>query len=152
VLKKIFTWWNGATLGALYDIGRRATLVGEDQYGNKYYQENKASLEGRPRRYVTYNGYAEASRVPADWHGWLHHTFDLPPTEDPFVLQPWEKEHRPNMTGTRFAYRPKGSLAGAGGGKALAASYQAWTPGVSLDGPSEGATGGASAAGKETSQ
>jgi NADH:ubiquinone oxidoreductase subunit len=128
VLKAIFTWWNGATLGTLYDIGRRATLVGEDQYGNKYYQENKVSLEGRPRRYVTYNGYADASRVPADWHGWLHHTFELPPTEDPFVLKPWEKDHRPNMTGTRFAYRPKGSLAAPGAGKALANSYQAWSP------------------------
>jgi NADH:ubiquinone oxidoreductase subunit len=137
VLKTIFTWWNGATLGTLFDIGRRATLVGEDQYGNKYYQENKASLEGRPRRYVTYNGYAEPSRVPADWHGWLHHTFERPPTEEPFILKPWEKEHRPNMTGTRFAYRPKGSLAGPGAGKALPASYEAWSPEGSADGVPE---------------
>lgn len=133
MLKKIFTWWNGATLGTLFDIGRRASFVGEDDYGNKYYQENKVSLEGRPRRYVTYNGYADASRIPPDWHGWLHHTFDLPPTEAPFVLQPWEKPHRPNMTGTRFAYRPKGSLSAPDGGKAISAGYEAWKPG-SADG------------------
>ena len=28
MLKAIFTWWNGATMGARFDIGRRAALVG----------------------------------------------------------------------------------------------------------------------------
>ena len=80
MLKSIFTWWNGATIGARFDIGRRASYVGADDTGNKYYEERKASLEGRKRRYVIYNGYAEPSKVPAEWHGWLHHTFDKPPT------------------------------------------------------------------------
>ena len=69
VLTKIFTWWNGATIGALFDIAKRATLVGEDDQGNRYFEERKATLEGRKRRYVLYKGYAEPSRVPADWHG-----------------------------------------------------------------------------------
>ncbi len=128
VLAKIFTWWNGATLGTLFDIARRATLVGEDSEGNRYYQENKASLEGRPRRYVIYNGYAEPSRVPADWHGWLHHSFAEPPTERPFQLKSWEKPHRPNLTGTRFAWRPKGSLANGGDRAAATGDYEAWKP------------------------
>ena len=74
MLKSIFTWWNGATIGARFDIGRRAVFVGKDDVGNKYYEERKVSLEGRKRRYVIYNGYAEPTKVPADWHGWLHHT------------------------------------------------------------------------------
>ena len=30
----------------------------------------------RRKRWVIYNGVVEASRVPADWHGWLHYTND----------------------------------------------------------------------------
>ena len=63
MLKRIFTWWNGATLGALFDIHRRAVLVGKDEFGNRYFEEKKPSLEGRKRRYVIYSGLAEASRV-----------------------------------------------------------------------------------------
>jgi NADH:ubiquinone oxidoreductase subunit len=128
VLSKIFTWWNGATLGALFDIGKRATLVGEDDQGNRYFEERKASLEGRKRRYVIYKGYAEPSRVPADWHGWLHHTFEAPPTIEPFRLHAWEKPHQPNLTGTVFAYRPKGSLVSVKRGEKKALGYQPWTP------------------------
>ena len=49
MLKSIFTWWNGATIGARFDIGRRAAYVGKDDTGNKYYEEKKPSLEGRKR-------------------------------------------------------------------------------------------------------
>ena len=64
MLQRIFTWWNGATIGAFFDIGRRGRLVGEDEQGNRYYEERRASLEGRKRRYVIYSGLAEASKVP----------------------------------------------------------------------------------------
>lgn len=111
MLKKIFTWWNGATLGALFDVNRRAKKVGTDEYGNSYYEEPKPTIEGRNRRYVLYNGYAEPSRIPVDWHGWLHYTFDEPPTKVPFKTHAWEQKHRPNLTGTVFAYRPKNSIA-----------------------------------------
>ncbi|GIU67264.1 NADH:ubiquinone oxidoreductase subunit NDUFA12 [Candidatus Phycosocius spiralis] len=125
---KVFTWWNGATLGTLYDIAKRADLIGEDDQGNRYFEERKATLEGRKRRYVIYKGYAEPSRVPVEWHGWLHHTFEHPPTVEPFLLKSWEKSHLPNLTGTVFAYRPKGSL-GALARRARASSdYEAWSP------------------------
>jgi len=128
VLAKIFTWWNGATLGALFDIGRRAVLVGEDEQGNRYFEEKKPSLEGRPRRYVIYKGYAEPSRVPVDWHGWLHHTFAEPPTVAPFRLKVWEKPHQPNLTGTIYASRPQGSLAESGERPRATGDYEAWRP------------------------
>ena len=51
--------------------------------GNIFYH----SKDGK-RRWVIYNGEAEASRVDADWHGWLHHTWDEPPTERPMVHKP----------------------------------------------------------------
>jgi NADH:ubiquinone oxidoreductase subunit len=128
MLKAIFTWWNGATIGARFDIGRRAAAVGKDEFGNKYYEERKTSLEGRKRRYVIYNGYAEPSKVPADWHGWLHHTYDKPPTEAPLPKKVWEKSHKPNLTGTPDAYRPRGSLAEGGERQKSSGDYEAWKP------------------------
>lgn len=128
MLKAIFTWWNGATIGARFDIGRRASYVGKDELGNKYYEERRPSLEGRKRRYVIYNGYAEPTKVPADWHGWLHHTFEKPPTVDPLPRKSWEKPHKPNLTGTLEAYRPPGALAEGGERAKSTGDYEAWTP------------------------
>lgn len=129
MLKRIFTWWNGATLGALFDINRRGVFVGADERGNRYFEERRPSLEGRKRRYVIYNGLAEASCVSPDWHGWMHHTLDQPPTLAPLKRQAWEKQHAPNLTGTLGAYRPKGSLARGGVRAPATADYQAWKPG-----------------------
>ena len=130
VLEKIFTWWSGATLGALFTIKTHGVFVGEDSLGNRYYEArtNKNSYDGRKRRWVTYRGYAEATKVPAEWHGWLHHTFAEPPTVDPLKVQSWEKPHLPNMTGTPFAYRPAGSILKTGEHAPTTGDYQAWTP------------------------
>jgi NADH:ubiquinone oxidoreductase subunit len=40
--------------------------------------------------------------VPAEWWGWLHHTTVQPLPEDA-PRHAWQKEHRPNMTGTAEA-------------------------------------------------
>lgn len=135
-IKRLFAWWDGATLGLLWDLSwRGARAVGEDAFGNRYFEERKVSLEGRKRRYVVYNGYADASRVPADWHGWLHHTFDEPPPpmdgeSGPRALprRAWEKEHQPNLTGTVYANLPKGSLARGGDRAPAAGDYEPWSP------------------------
>jgi NADH:ubiquinone oxidoreductase subunit len=128
VLERIFTWWNGATFGTLWTIGQRAVLVGEDENGNKFYEERKVSLEGRKRRHVVYQGLAEASRITPDWHGWLHHTYDEPPTIAPLKRRAWEKDHVPNMTGTVKAYRPPGSLARGGERAKATGDYEPWQP------------------------
>lgn len=128
MLKRIFIWWNGATLGALFDIGRRGVRVGEDEQGNRFFEERRPSLNGKKRRWVIYNGLAEASRVSPDWHGWMHHTVDDPPTIAPLSRKAWELPHLPNQTGTIRAYRPKGSLARGGVRAAATSDYEAWTP------------------------
>ena len=130
ILRSIFTWWNGATVGARFHIGRRGVFVGQDELGNKYYEakDTSDSYDGRKRRWVIFNGYAEASKVSPDLHGWLHHTFVDPPTVAPFVVKPWEKEHRPNLSGTIHAYRPKGSLARGGERQRATGDYEAWKP------------------------
>ena len=130
MLDRLFVWWNSTTFGTSFTLWRRgARLVGEDEQGNRYFEEKSPSSADKTcRRWVVYHGVAEASRVPADWHGWLHHTFDAPPTEAPLNRRDWEKDHRPNMTGTPLAYHPSGSLSKAGGPNDVNDDYEAWSP------------------------
>jgi NADH:ubiquinone oxidoreductase subunit len=130
VLKSIFTWWNSATIGVLWTIKRMGVAVGEDEFGNRYYEArtNKESYDGRKRRWVVFRGYAEATKVSPDWHGWLHHTFDAPPTLEPLARRVWEKDYIPNLTGTLEAWRPSGSLARTGERPPATGDYQAWRP------------------------
>jgi len=102
--------------------------VGEDPLGNAYFQEKKPA-PGRPaKRWVVYYGESEASRVPPEWHAWLHYTVDeVPSSENPLRRQ-WQQEHQPNLTGTVAAYRPPGSLAVPGQRAAATGDYEAWTP------------------------
>ena len=130
MLKNIFTWWNGATIGIRFTLGRRGVFIGKDELGNSYYEakDTSDSYDGRKRRYVVYNGYAEASKVSPDWHGWLHHTFDEPPTVEPLKRQAWERDHIPNLTGTVNAWRPQGSIARSGERQKATGDYEAWRP------------------------
>ena len=130
MLKSIFTWWNGATFGARFHIGRRGLEVGRDDFGNRYYEAKDAtcSYDNRKRRWVIYQGYADASKVPPEWHGWLHYTFDEIPTAQNLPRQPWEKDHVPNLTGTVNAWRPSGSIARRGERARATGDYQPWTP------------------------
>ncbi len=130
MLKNIFTWWNGATIGIRFTLGRRGVFIGKDELGNSYYEakDTKDSYDGRKRRYVVYNGYAEASKVSPDWHGWLHHTFEEPPTVEPLKRQSWEGDHIPNLTGTVHAWRPQGSIARSGERQKATGDYEAWRP------------------------
>lgn len=129
VLGKIFGWTSGATIGTLFTIAKRGELVGTDEFGNRYYQSrDSVSYDGRRRRWVTYNGYADASKVPPDWHGWLHYTYDELPTDQPLPRRVWEQDHLPNLTGTPMAWRPQGSLAAEGQRPAATGDYEAWRP------------------------
>jgi len=121
--RMLFAWWHNATLGTLWTTWLTGAPVGTDRSGNRYYQSKQGN-----RRWVIYNGLVEASRVPAEWHGWLHHTFADPPSTAPFETKVWEKEHRPNLTGTADAYRPEGSLLASGVRPPATGDYQAWKP------------------------
>nr|WP_245161660.1 NADH:ubiquinone oxidoreductase subunit NDUFA12 [Brevundimonas alba] len=113
----------------MFTIAKRGEPVGTDEFGNRYYQSrDTTSYDGRRRRWVTYNGYADASKVPPDWHGWLHYTYDEPPTEHPLPRRAWEKDHLPNLSGTPMAWRPQGSLAAEGQRPAATGDYEAWRP------------------------
>lgn len=84
----------------------KGDLVGTDPQGNRYYrQKNYDGPWTDEPRWVIYNGMQNASKVPSLWHCWLHHTMQFPSANKKF-LQPWEKPHLPNLTGTRFAFNP----------------------------------------------
>ena len=78
-------------LVTLITVKLTANEVGRDAFGNRYYEERQARPGKPPRRYVRYNGMTEASKVPADWHGWLHHTESSPP---PKVAMPGMRGNR----------------------------------------------------------
>lgn len=125
LLKMIFTWWNGQTLGTMLITWRRGKLVGIDEQGNCYYQDRHgANINGKTRRWVIYNGDIETSRVPAEWHGWLHYTVDETPDEANIEKRDWMKPHQMNLTGTKEAHKPAG-LADTTG---YADGYDAWKP------------------------
>ena len=121
----IFTWWDGATIGTRLYSWRKGSRAGEDHQGNVYFEGKDG------RRWVIYNGPNDASRVPAEWHGWLHHTFDDAP--ESFLPPPriWELEHSPNRTGTAAAYRPSGAMEAGGVRAAATGDYEAWSPDAS---------------------
>ncbi len=129
-LKEFFTWWNGRTLGLRWYTARKGEFVGEDEFGNKYYRAPSAVPESiAERRWVVYNGYAEASSIPPGWHGWMHHTVDTPPGETDYTAREWHKPHQANPTGSALAYRPPGSIvAGAPKAAGTEPDYEAWQP------------------------
>ena len=130
-LLRIFTWWNGQTIGTLVWTALYGEPVGEDEFGNRYYRTRGGKIDpglGFERRWVIFNGYAEASAIPPGWHSWMHHTVDTPPTQVRDVEREWEKPHRPNLTGTPWAYRPPGSTLSANRRPPATGDYKAWTP------------------------
>lgn len=103
----------------------KGRFVGEDEYGNRYYEERRRRKGMRRRRWVRYRGIEEASKVPPEWHAWLHYMHDAPIEAK---RRAWQKAHRPNMTGTPNAYRPAGSQYRGGRRAAATGDYEPWQP------------------------
>ena len=116
------------TLGTRLFTLMRGELVGTDSVGNKYYRDKRPSERRPERRWVIYNGAAEASTVPAEWHGWLHHRTDETGTAGDSNKRAWHKEHVPNLTGTAAAYRPPGHVLKGGRRDKATGDYEAWRP------------------------
>ncbi|KJE97560.1 hypothetical protein CAOG_07397 [Capsaspora owczarzaki ATCC 30864] len=90
---------------------RGGTLVGEDQFGNKYYERpdhvfglNRWVDYAKEKHYYCYDG----SKIPPEWHRWIHNMCQEPPQSDPKMLyRPFFQEaYQPNPTGTAKAYMP----------------------------------------------
>lgn len=120
--------FNGGVLNSikrlyLQDDLKIGTLVGKDEFGNQYF-ENPYYFHPR-NRWVIFNeerglGY-NASQVPPEWHRWLTHMGEYPPTVEKPVHYPWMLKHQENMTGTAQAYMPHSTTR---------QKIQAWKPAV----------------------
>jgi NADH:ubiquinone oxidoreductase subunit len=122
-LKQIFTWWEGATIGTALHVHRAGRKVGEDAFGNIYYQAKKGT-----RRFVIYKGANDAGQIPPEWHSWLHHQIEGLPDEALPPAPKFLKEPTGNRTGTAQAYKPAGALDRGGVRAAASGDYEAWTP------------------------
>ena len=132
LLLQFFTWWQGETIGTRFHTWRFGERVGTDELGNVYYRTAGGKIDkalGFNRRWVIYNGPAEASMIPPGWHGWLHHRVDVAPSDENYTAREWQMAHIPNMTGTPMAYRPPGSLLSNRELPKTDGDYEAWTPG-----------------------
>lgn len=105
---------NGGLKGSFLQLFRTdelkwGDLIGEDKFGNKYYQ-NKLYFVGRSR-WVNYSNKAygwdyDGSQVPAEWHRWLHYMTDEVPTKESLITRKWMLDHKENFSGTSDAYVP----------------------------------------------
>ncbi|MDV7143486.1 NADH:ubiquinone oxidoreductase subunit NDUFA12 [Tropicimonas sp. TH_r6] len=121
VLRAII-WWDGQTYGTQLFTSRHGEKVGEDAEGNVYYRNEDDS-----KRWVIFDGEVEATRIPPDWHGWLHKLYDAPPSESPLPHKDWEKPHLENVTADPvLSYKPTGSLRRAT--PVERSDYEAWAP------------------------
>jgi NADH dehydrogenase len=115
-LKIIFTWWNGQTIGTFLNTLFFGKFVGIDDSKNKYYVDSK------DRRWVIFNTEVEATKIPPEWHAWIHHLIKDVPTKAEFSKYEWQKDHQENKTGTKEAYSPnKYKLQ-------TKADYESWRP------------------------
>jgi NADH:ubiquinone oxidoreductase subunit len=75
--------------------------VGADEFGNQYFEKKNG------KRFVIYNGIAEATKIPINWHGWMHYSTSELPTKSRVNRFFWQQIHLPNLTGTKNSYSPK---------------------------------------------
>ena len=118
-LKQIFTWWHKQTLGTFIYTLFTGKLAGIDEFGNKYYSNSKG------KRWVIYEKNVESSKIPPEWHLWIHFMKADIPSKDIKKFS-WQKKHSENLTGTKQAYKPDGSL--VHNSKNNLKKYETWKP------------------------
>lgn len=79
-------------------LGQKA---GTDNFGNTYFQHKNPNVL---KRWVVYNGICDPSKIPANWHVWLHSNNKPAPTEN---LNKW----KPNTTLTSANFKGSKSIA-----------------------------------------
>ena len=116
-LKQIFTWWYRQTFGTFIYTLFVGKFVGSDEFGNKYYSSSSG------KRWVIYKNNVESSKIPSDWYLWIHFLTKNIPSDNPSKFS-WQKGHEENLTGTKKAYKPEGSL--ASDSKKNIKKYETW--------------------------
>ena len=115
--KQIFIWWHRETIGTFIYTMIKGKFVGKDEFGNKYYSNSKE------RRWVVYKNIVDSSKIPAEWHLWIHFLTNNTPLTNLNKFK-WQKKHEENLTGTKGAYKPDGLL--SSDSKKNIKKYETW--------------------------
>lgn len=105
---------NGGIKGTFLQLVRNdeikhGELVGEDAHGNKYYQNNEYFfLRNRWVIFPDNRGYDfDATNISPEWHRWMHHGTDKPPSTHPRQWERWQTDEDPTTrTATPMKYVP----------------------------------------------
>lgn len=130
-MKKFISYFLGvqSPVTFLLNLLIKGHYVGIDQFGNKYYRGKARKNYNHERRWVVYqSGNVQASEVPPEYHGWLHHQTNIFPDAQNGFRRPWQKDYTPNLTGTTLAYAPDGHQLKGGKRAKATGDYQPWTP------------------------
>ena len=124
LLKYLFTWWNGNTVGTKLYTFLNGKKVGEDYLGNFYYES-----KDQKNRWCIYCDQSEASRISPEWNNWLRFISDTRPTSNSFTYE-WQKRYGGNSTGLNSAYKPSVLREGRTNEdlENFQSDYKAWKP------------------------
>ena len=124
LLRFLFTWWNGTTVGTKLYTYFKGKKVGEDYFGNFYYESRD-----KKNRWCIYSSESDASKISPEWNSWLRF-ISVESPKDNSTTQKWQKEFNGNLTGLDSAYKP--SIVRTSGSEEDLDSYQsdykAWKP------------------------
>ena len=123
-LRFLFTWWNGTTVGTKFHTYFNGKKVGEDYFGNFYYES-----KDKKNRWCIYSNESEASKISPEWNSWLRFISVARP-KDNDTTHEWQKLFNGNLTGLDSVYKPRTAITSAS--KEDLDSYQfdykAWKP------------------------
>ena len=100
-LKFLFTWWNGTTVGTKLHTYFNGIKVGEDYFGNFYYES-----KDKKNRWCIYSNESEASKISPEWNSWLRFISVARP-KDSDTSHEWQKLFNGNLTGLDSVYKPR---------------------------------------------
>ena len=83
------------------------TKVGEDEYGNQYFELKREDYLGRKKRYCLYNGTPEASKISPEWHGFMHYQIPVSEVLKTFKQFKWQKPYVQDLTLSDYKFLPK---------------------------------------------
>ena len=101
LLKFLFTWWNGNTVGTKLYTYLKGKKVGEDYFGNYFYESRD-----KRNRWCIYSYQSDASKISPEWNSWLRFITNSCPADEPMTYE-WQKRFSGNLTGLDGAYKPE---------------------------------------------
>jgi len=123
-LKILFTWWNGTTVGTKLYTFFKGKKVGEDYFGNFYYESRD-----KKNRWCIYSNESEASKISPEWNSWLRFISNTYPNVND-QIHGWQKRFNGNLTGLESAYKPRTVRTGSSNEdfSNYNSDYKAWKP------------------------